>query len=415
MLRASQIRACAPRAFAWRVPPQRGVVALARPPPPPPFVPPACASGPGCNVSPALWSRVGRGLHRDGGHPLGAVAAAVRAHFAGFAVFDDLAPVVSVADNFDALLTPADHASRARTDTFYVDGGRVLRCHMTAHQTPLLRAGERQFLMVGDVFRRDEIDATHFPVFHQADGVRVWTADELAAGGGVDVLADLRGALDGLASALFGADAERRWVDATFPFTQPSLEMEVKFQGRWLEVLGCGEIRAEILARCGLPPGARGWAFGLGLERLAMVLFGVPDIRLFWTDDARFHEQFRAPLAAREAARSSGGGGGGGGGGAWPTFKPYSRQPPCYKDISFWLPAGFHDNDLFDVIRGAAGDAVEAVARTDEFTHPRSGRVSRCFRITYRDMDRTLTNAEVDATQARVRALVEQRLGAELR
>lgn len=409
---------------------------LARPQHQPPFLPPPEAALPGCNISPALFARVDRGLHRDAGHPLGAVAAAVAAHFGAiqppapqseavanaaigssgsksFTLFDALPPIVTVKANFDDLLTPADHISRARTDTFYVDSNRLLRCHMTAHQTELLRRGWRRFLMVGDVFRRDEIDATHFPVFHQADGVCVWSPEELITAAGIDaaaqrayVLEDLRARLDGLVSALFGAGAERRWVDASFPFTAPSLEMEVRWEGRWLEVLGCGEIRPEILGRCSLPAGTRGWAFGLGLERLAMVLFGVPDIRLFWSDDTRFHDQFRGPLLLRRSAPP---------GAPWPTFRPYSRQPPCFKDVSFWLPPAFHDNDLFDLIRGAAGDVVEAVARTDEFTHPRSGRVSRCFRITYRDMDRTLTNAEVDAIQARVRKLIAERLGAELR
>ena len=297
-----------------------------------------------------MWSRVDRGLHRDAGHPLGAVAAAVAAHFGAvlapapqdkavasgggsggvngtsFTLFDALPPIVTVAANFDDLLTPADHISRARSDTFYVDGGRLLRCHMTAHQTELLRRGWRRFLMVGDVFRRDEIDATHFPVFHQADGVCVWSPEELTAAVGGDaaaqrefVLADLRSRLDGLASALFGAGAERRWVEATFPFTSPSLEMEVRWEGRWLEVLGCGEVRPEILARCGLPAGARGWAFGLGLERLAMVLFGVPDIRLFWSSDPRFHDQFRGPLLQRRRAPP----GAPAAAAAWPAFRPY--------------------------------------------------------------------------------------------
>lgn len=406
------------RAVSWSA--TRCCSASAAPTAPPlPATPPAPGLGidlahPRCNVPASLLPRISRGLHRDARHPLGQLAARIRAHFASgrasadgraaFAVFDALPPVVTVAQNFDELLTPAEHVSRAPSDTFYVDAQRLLRCHMTAHQTTLLRGGERRFLMVGDVFRRDEIDATHFPVFHQLDGVRLFSPEELAAAAGGDagaqrahVLADLRFALEGMTSALFGAAAQRRWVEASFPFTAPSLEMEVLWEGRWLEVLGCGEIRPEILARCGLAPGARGWAFGCGLERLAMVLFGIPDIRLFWSDDARFTEQFA--------------------GGAAPglRFKPYSRQPPCLKDVTFWLPPAFHDNDLFDLIRGEAGDVVEDVRRTDEFAHPRSGRVSRCYRITYRDMARTLTNAEVDAIQARVRTQIVSKLGGELR
>jgi len=389
-------------------------------------LPPSCAAhvnllDPELNVPPALWRRVSRGLWRERSHPLGALAARIAGAFPDFTVHAELPPIVDAAAAFDELLTPAAHPSRSRSDTFYVSRERLLRCHMTAHQPALLRASVTaaaaarapfagaRFLMVGDVFRRDEIDATHSPVFHQLDGVRVFSGGELAAAAGRDeaaqrahVLTDLQRALDALAAALFGAAAPRRWVEATFPFTAPSLEMEVQWEGRWLEVLGCGEIRGEILARAGLPPDARGWAFGLGLERLAMVLHGIPDIRLFWSEDARFTSQFAAAAGA--------------GAGAPPVrFKPYSRQPPCLKDVTFWLPPGFHDNDLADLLRAEAGDVVEAVARLDEFTHPKTRRTSRCYRITYRHMDRTLTNAEVDELQARVRARIVEKLGGELR
>jgi phenylalanyl-tRNA synthetase alpha chain len=208
------------------------------------------------------------------------------------------------------------------------------------------------------------------------------------------IVSDLKSKLEGLAAHLFGANTEMRWVDAYFPFTNPSVELEIYFQDEWLEVLGCGVIHPQILQNAGRPYD-KGWAFGLGLERLAMILFGIPDIRLFWTDDDRFHSQF----ASGEIIR----------------FQPYSKYPPCYKDISFWIPEGFHVNDLNEVVRHVAGDLVEEVVLLDDFVHPKTQRTSHCYRISYRSMDRSLTNGEIDRLQELVRDQSAQGLGVELR
>jgi phenylalanyl-tRNA synthetase alpha chain len=138
-----------------------------------------------------------------------------------------------------------------------------------------------------------------------------------------------------------------------------------------------------------------GWAFGLGLERLAMVLFDIPDIRLFWTSDERFHAQFQSGKIVK--------------------FVPFSKYPPCYKDITFWVPDGFHPNDLNEVVRDVAGDLVEQVLLLDEFVHPKTQKVSNCFRIMYRSMERSLTNEEIDELQRQVREHSVDRFGAELR
>lgn len=163
-----------------------------------------------------------------------------------------------------------------------------------------------------------------------------------------------------------------RWIEAYFPFTSPSYEVEVWWEGEWLELLGCGVVMQRTLDEAGVPDKA-GWAFGLGLERLSMVLFSIPDIRLFWTTDQRFHSQFSQDQIT--------------------TFVPYSRYPECYKDMSFWLPVGsvgvagsegetktgsgsaaagvsaaggkgrvFHENDYFEIVREVAGDLVETVS-----------------------------------------------------
>lgn len=364
------------------------------------------------NTPTSIASRASAGLHLNPAHPLGQLMAKIRSHFAlqGFQTFDRLSPVVTLRQNFDSLLTPLDHVSRAPTDTFYVDDEHLLRCHMTAHQADLLAAGHSAFLMAGDVYRRDEIDATHFPIFHQVDGVRVWSAAALPAAAGATaaeretfVLADLKATLESLVRALFG-DVQTRWVDAYFPFTEPSAELEIFFGGKWLEVLGCGVVRPRILAEAGRgSDGSVAWAFGMGLERLAMVLHGIPDIRLFWTDEPRFLEQFAAAGAAPPGSPPV-------------QFRPYSKYPGCTKDVTFWLPpGGLHVNDLCACIREVAGDLVERVELIDAFTHPKSGRQSQCYRITYRHMGRTLLNEEVDRLQADVRARISGELGAELR
>jgi len=125
-----------------------------------------------------------------------------------------------------------------------------------------------------------------------------------------------------------------------------------------------------------------------------MILFKIPDIRLFWTEDERFHKQFRE--------------------GEITTFKSYSKYPPCYKDIAFWIPEDFVENDFFEMARGIAGDLVERMEMTDEFTNPKKQKTSKCYRITYRSMDRSLTDDEVNAMQDELREKVVD-LGVEVR
>eukprot|EP01039_Chlorochromonas_danica_P007973 gene7973-8794_t len=358
------------------------------------------------NVPDSITEKIGKNLHLIPNHPLSIIKKEIEDYCNNYAkqhtqpqfqIFDNLKPIVSTKQCFDDLRVEPTHVSRRPSDTYYIDPDTVLRTHTSAHQTQFISNGVEAFLCSGDVYRRDEIDASHYPVFHQMEGVRIYKNGN----GTVDPKAiehDLKDLLTGLARHLFG-NVEIRWREDYFPFTQPSFELEVLFNEKWLEVLGCGVIHHEVLQNAGRPQDA-GWAFGLGLERLAMVLFDIPDIRLFWSNDVRFLSQFQA--------------------GKLTKFKPFSKYPLCYKDMSFWLPEEsgekvFHPNDLYELIRDVAGDIAEKVEQFDEFTHPKTGRKSQAYRIVYRHMERSLTNEEVDEIQAQVRKLAEEKLKVTLR
>jgi phenylalanyl-tRNA synthetase alpha chain len=353
------------------------------------------------NVPDSIFTKLGLQLHRRDQHPLGILKNAIFDYFDTnylnkFDKFDNLSPIVSTKQNFDDVLVPADHVSRSYNDTYYIDSQTVLRCHTSAHQAELLRNGHTNFLVIGDVYRRDSIDSTHYPVFHQMEGVRVFSPNEWETSG-TDATQyaaeDLKKCLEGLARHLFGA-VEMRWIDTYFPFTNPSFELEIYFQEKWLEVLGCGVMEKEILIRNGKTDNVA-WAFGLGLERLAMVLFDIPDIRLFWTDDKRFTSQFsKGQLGIK--------------------FKPFSKYPPCYKDMSFWINDSFTENNLCEIVRGVAADLVEEVKLIDNFTN-KKGMTSHCYRISYRSMERSLTDDEINQLQLNVREQVQNKLNVVLR
>ncbi|XP_012872191.1 PREDICTED: phenylalanine--tRNA ligase, mitochondrial isoform X2 [Dipodomys ordii] len=280
------------------------------------------------NLSRKVLSRVGKNLHNQQHHPLWLIKERVKEHFYKqyvgrsrtplFSVYDNLSPVVTTWQNFDSLLIPADHPSRKKGDNYYLNQTYMLRAHTSAHQWDLLHAGLDAFLVVGDVYRRDQIDSQHYPVFHQLEGVRLFSKHELFAGikDGESlqlfeqstrsghkqethtmeatklVEFDLKQTLTRLVTHLFGDGLEIRWVDCYFPFTHPSFEMEINYHGEWLEVLGCGVMEQQLVNSAGAQDRI-GWAFGLGLERLAMILYDIPDIRLFWSEDERFLKQFR--------------------------------------------------------------------------------------------------------------------------
>ena len=199
---------------------------------------------------------------------------------------------------FDALNTPADHPARNEQDTFYLSDGRLLRTHTSTVQIRTMQSQPPPIRVIapGSVYRRDEIDATHGAQFHQIEGLYV---DDNVT------VADLKGTLEFFMHELFGADAQVRLRPHYFPFTEPSFEVDVKSKAlksgeQWIEVCGCGMVHPAVFEEVSRARGddaydAKKWtgfAFGLGMDRLAMILFDIPDIRFFSQNDLRFLRQF---------------------------------------------------------------------------------------------------------------------------
>lgn len=198
---------------------------------------------------------------------------------------------------FDALNTPADHPARNEKDTFYFDGGKLLRTHTSSVQ---IRTMESQpppirIFAPGSAYRRDEIDATHLSAFNQLEGLYVDT--DVSVG-------DLKGTLEYFLHALFGAETEVRFRPHFFPFTEPSFEIDVKLivagqAPRWVEIAGCGMVDPAVFVAVDKSRGTSefagktGFAFGLGLDRLAMIRWGIRDIRALIENDIRFLAQFQ--------------------------------------------------------------------------------------------------------------------------
>jgi len=192
--------------------------------------------------------------------------------------------------NFEALNFPPHHPARAMHDTFYFPSGHLLRTHTSGVQVRFMQNNTPPLRMIamGKVYRSDS-DQTHTPMFHQMEGLLV---DETSS------FADLKGTLAAFVKAFFEQDFEMRFRPSYFPFTEPSAEVDIAWQQpdgskRWLEVLGCGMVHPNVLRNCGIDPERyTGFAFGLGIERFAMLRYGVNDLRAFFENDTRFLKQF---------------------------------------------------------------------------------------------------------------------------
>jgi phenylalanyl-tRNA synthetase alpha chain len=193
--------------------------------------------------------------------------------------------------NFDALNTPDWHPARYETDTLYLNYGTtnetLLRTQTSTVQARHMKKNDPPIFIVvpGRVFRSDQLDATHSPVFHQIEGLAV---DE-----GI-TFTDLKGTLNHFAKEFFGKNVKTKFIPHFFPFTEPSAEMLVKWKdNEWLEILGCGMVDPNVFKNVGFKDSAQGYAFGMGVERLAMIRYGIDHIKHFYDNDLRFLEQFK--------------------------------------------------------------------------------------------------------------------------
>jgi phenylalanyl-tRNA synthetase alpha chain len=235
----------------------------------------------------------GRGQDLGGLHPVTRTLQRIEQFFskAGYTV-EQGPEIEDDYHNFEALNIPGHHPARAMHDTFYFDPGTLLRTHTSPVQIRTMEAGKPPFRMIcpGRVYRCDS-DMTHTPMFHQVEGLLVEKNVSFA---------DLKSTVEEFLRVFFEKDLQVRFRPSYFPFTEPSAEVDIEW-GReedgsikWLEVMGCGMVHPKVFEHCGIDAEEyRGFAFGMGAERLAMLRYGVNDLRMFFENDLRFLRQFR--------------------------------------------------------------------------------------------------------------------------
>ena len=322
-----------------------------------------------------------------------------------FADFDliDFPRIVTVEENFDLLNAPANHPSRKETDTYFLDEKHLLRTETTVMWSYYLRGkevlerlkkeGYVGALSAGIVFRKDEIDRNHFPAFHQIDGLYVCRKDQK-----IITLEDLKNVEIDIAKSVFGENVECKFLVDSFPFTDPSVEMDIRLDGEWMEVVGSGLVHKQVLKNFDLDPEIyNGWAFGFGIDRLAMVKMGIPDIRILWSDDPRITSQFKDINS---------------------QYKEVSKYPETSRDISFVIDKNINLNNYYEIVRDFAENLIEEVKLIDSYENEEKfgqDKKSYTFRIFYRSLERTLTNKEINKIQEKIRERTKQDLNAILR
>ncbi len=310
--------------------------------------------------------------------------------------------VVPVDVSFDIYGFAPDHPARSPSDTYFLDEKNILRPHTTVMWYYYLNQPEVKermakgeavgFFSFGKVYRKDEIDRNHMNIFHQMDGGFLIPKSKKVIN-----VEDLQKVLSDIAKAVFGPDIKYRFNPDTFPYTDPSLEMEIEVGGRWIEVLGCGIMTDNLIRNLGLNPEEwSNWAFGFGLERLAIISMDLPDIRLFWSEDERVKKQLVLGQKYHEV----------------------SKFPPAVRDISFIVPKTFVPNDYFDFVRETIPEIIEQVELLDKYENDQkfgADKLSYAYRITYRSLDRTLTSEEVEKIHKNLEAETAKNFEATIR
>ena len=305
---------------------------------------------------------------------------------------------------FDLFNFPKDHPARTASDSYFIDENHILRPHtslMWKYYLDIPEVRERLqtngsigVLSYGKCYRRDEIDWQHYNILHQIDGFFVIRKD-------IKTLdqKDLEAILIEVCEALYGKDVKYKFVVDHFPYTDPSLEMNIELNGQWVEILGAGIAHPNVIKNLGIDPEKyNAWAFGFGSDRLAMIKQQIPDIRLLYSDDERVTKQ----LADLDH-----------------IFEPVSKYPPITRDISFIVDKTFDLNAYYELIREIAGtEMTEEVKLLDTYENEEKfgkDKISYTFRTVYRSLDRTLTSEEVDAKHKKLEEVTIEKFGAVVR
>jgi phenylalanyl-tRNA synthetase alpha chain len=318
-----------------------------------------------------IKSKIDRDLFLDENHPICIIKEKIYEYFGNdFCRIENFPKIVSVKKNFDDLLISEDHPARLETDTYYVDDNNVLRTHMTCNVGSVLEEYKKNklfknFLFTGDVYRKDEIDSTHFPVFHQMDGLILLEPN-------VNPIEEIKEKIGGLINFLF-PDSYYFFKEDFYPFNSEAFEVNVEYKGKNIEVLGCGIKKDEILNNFGVYD-KKAWGFGLGLDRLAMIFFDIPDIRLLWSEDLRFKKQFKKGVISH--------------------FKPFSNNSVVTLDISFYHSSEYHLNDFYETLREETSILIENAELIDSFFNIKENMESKTFRIYYSSFERNITREE---------------------
>ncbi len=368
-------------------------------------------------------------LSRQEGHPINLVMKKIyNSDF--FAWFDsvEVPQFVSEWETFDLFNFQEDHVARRPSDSYFINKSEekkesvLLRPHTSVMwyyyllegkaKEYLEKTGEVKALSFWKVYRVDDLDKTHHECFHQIDGLRIVSKDKEEIN--QDTLKDV---LEHTIKALFGDDIKYRFNEDSFPYTTDSLEVEVEFEWKWLEVLGAWVVHPTVLEKLWIDANKYNWwAFGFWIDRLVMALKKVPDIRIFWSEDERITSQW------------------------WnlDQYKEVSNFPPVYKDISFLTSKDkFVENEkkskesdkielkneadsfeLAGIARDISWWLIEEVKVIDIFENDKkfwSDKKSVCMRITFRSLEKTLTNEEINIMYFKIRDKLEQELSYHLR
>lgn len=311
--------------------------------------------------------------------------------------------IVGTYETFDLFDFAVNHPARSISDTYYVDKDKILRTHTSIMWYYLFQNTEFKSRLEADwevtaishwkVYRKDEIDRKHSNVFHQVDWIYVCSREKK-----ILWKEDLEELLVELAKSIFGEDIVYRVLDDKFPYTEPSLQIEINIMWDWIELLWSGVLKTSVLNNLWLD-----WekynaiAFGPGIDRMAMIKLKIPDIRLLWSDDPRVIKQFSSLDN---------------------VYQEISRYPSTYRDISFIISKDISLNNYYEIIQDLDEGLIEEVVLLDQYENADKfgqNKISYTFRVIYRSLDRTLTNDEVNQIQGNIREKTKELLQAQLR